>query len=437
MLSSCAKVLLAKDMLLHAVKKETKEELIELDSLRPEDCDVEDEDGEVVNVTYGRNDGIALADMEESPSFLRKYDLGLAKANRFFSFIDLSMAVIAPILVGLICDSVFWDSFTTDASVNSNNSSSSSTNSGERVDTQLLMNTLWAAVFVGGWNLVSCIPETLIPDRVAARFNLTELFKPQSPKDGSDKPDIELEEKQQKTDDDKKEDKEEGQNEKKKKISILSSFEDLFHQTSILALFAFAMLWCSILTPSSSPLVAYLVGTRNFSSLLVSVFAAVSQVIGTIGLTVPPLLVKRKWAASSIAQLGFTIQIILLTVCMVSFSIDFSMNYEDEDNSAVTSGELTLLYVAMASISLSRFGLWMGDNAMQLILQKTVPSDKVSSVNGALQALYSFWSAVALVVSIFTPVSLFLVAVGVSYGVVFISIVVYSVYFCKNPKKAL
>ena len=429
MLSSCAKVLLAKDMLLHAVKKETKEELIQLGSLRPEDCDVEDEDGEVVNVTYGRNDGIALANMEESPSFRRKYDLGLAEANRFFSFIDLSMAVIAPILVGLICDSVFWDSFTTEASVNSDSRNSSSS---EGVDTQLLMNTLWAAVFVGGWNLISCIPETLIPDRVAARYDLTELFKPQCPKEEkeSKQPDIELEELHQKEGDAEK-----NKDEKKKKISILTSFQDLFQQSSILALFAFAMLWCSILTPSSSPLVAYLVGTRNFSSLLVSVFAAVSQVIGTIGLAVPPLLIKRKWAASSIAQLGFTVQIILLTVCMVSFSIDFSMNYDD-DNSAIASGELTLLYVAMASISLSRFGLWMGDNAMQLILQKTVASDKISSVNGALQALYSFWSAIALVVSIFTPVSLFLVAVGVSYGVVFISVIIYSVYFCKNPKKA-
>ena len=72
---------------------------------------------------------------------------------------------------------------------------------------------------------------------------------------------------------------------------------------------------------------------------------------------------------------------------------------------------------------------------MQLILQKTVPLDKVCSVNGALQALYSFWSALALVVSIFTPVSLFMVAVGFSYAVVFISILIFSVYFVKNPKK--
>ena len=67
------------------------------------------------------------------------------------------------------------------------------------LDTQLLMNTLWAAVFVGGWNLISCIPETLIPDRVAAKYDLTELFKPQNPLEPK-KEEIELEEKNKKKD---------------------------------------------------------------------------------------------------------------------------------------------------------------------------------------------------------------------------------------------
>ena len=51
---------------------------------------------------------MVLTATEESPEFQHQYDVGLARANRTFSFIDLSMAVVAPILVGLICDSVFW-----------------------------------------------------------------------------------------------------------------------------------------------------------------------------------------------------------------------------------------------------------------------------------------------------------------------------------------
>ena len=418
-LSSCAKVLLAKDML-HAVKHESVAELVAMEELPTEGSS----DG-----TEEKEEGMVLTATEESPEFQHQYDVGLARANRTFSFIDLSMAVVAPILVGLICDSVFWkkDDEALDLS-----SSSGSNNNSNSAETRLLMNTLWAAVFVGAWNIVSCVPETLVPGRVATKHQLTELFQPQNAGSANEQDD--------------------GTPSTGKKETIFTSFRDLFQQQSILALFAFSMLWCTILSPSSSPLVAYLVGTRHFSSLLVSVFAAVSQVIGTLGLTVPPVLVQRRWAPVSVAMLGFTIQLLLLTVCVACFGIDFGTNYHTPialvsssspsaslSSSSLPTGSktagLALLYAAMGAMALSRFGLWMGDNAMQLILQKTVPLDKVCSVNGALQALYSFWSALALVVSIFTPVSLFMVAVGFSYAVVFISILIFSVYFVKNPKK--
>ena len=419
-LSSCAKVLLAKDMLLHAVKHESMDELVALEELHGEDSNS--------CVTEEKEEGVVLTATEESPEFQHRYDVGLAQANRTFSFIDLSMAVIAPILVGLICDSVFWKKDS--GALNVLSSSDFNGNNGNNAEMKLLMNTLWAAVFVGAWNIVSCVPETLVPGRVATKHQLTELFQPQNTESAGEQ-----------------------DNETPstgRKETIFTSFRDLFQQKSILALFAFSMLWCTILSPSSSPLVAYLVGTRHFSSLLVSVFAAVSQVIGTLGLTVPPVLVQRRWAPVSVAMLGFSIQLLLLTVCVVCFGIDFGTNYHgpiplSSSSSASTSASLSssvsaglaLLYAAMGAMALSRFGLWMGDNAMQLILQKTVPLDKVCSVNGALQALYSFWSALALVVSIFTPVSLFLVAVGFSFAVVFISILIFSVYFIKNPKKTV
>lgn len=414
-LSSCAKVLLAKDMLLHAVKHESMAELVALEELPMNDVGKETEED--------KEEGVVLTATEESPEFQHQYDVGLARANRTFSFIDLSMAVVAPILVGLICDSVFWKQEGGTLNFSSSSSGSKGQNGNNHgTETKLLMNTLWAAVFVGAWNLVSCVPETLVPGRVAAKHQLTELFQPQNA--GSADGD------------------EDGKPNKGKKETIFTSFRDLFQQQSILALFAFSMLWCTVLAPSSSPLVAYLVGTRHFSSLLVSVFAAVSQVIGTLGLAVPPVLVQRRWAPVSVAMLGFTIQLLLLAVCVVCFGIDFGTNYRPTTTSVLSSSSfettstgLALLYAAMGAMALSRFGLWMGDNAMQLILQKTVPLDKVCSVNGALQALYSFWSALALVVSIFTPVSLFLVAVGFSFAVVFISILIFSVYFFKNPKR--
>ena len=446
-LSSCAKVLLAKDMLLHAVKKEAAAEVAALKeqdkegsssnstSPSPEQNSVELEqehqDAGIVTVATGEDEGEEAKEDEEQEQseFQHRYDVGLAKANRTFSFIDLSMAVVAPILVGLICDSVFWKSDGTAAPAAAPSSSTSSSpslvasSSEAQSNNGLLMNTMWAAVFVGAWNLVSCVPETLIPNAVATKYQLAELFVPQN----ADKP----------------------PSEKKsacgKAAALFVSFRELFQQSSILALFSFAMLWCTILTPSSSPLVAYLVGTRSFSSLAVSLFAALSQVIGTLGLAVPPLLIKRRWAPSSVAMLGFVVQALLLTACVVSFCVDYAeSSARDSALAAIASSSsnssssgstgLALLYVAMAAIALSRFGLWMGDNAMQLILQKTVPLKQVSSVNGALQALYSFWSAIALIVSIFTPVSLFLVAVGFSYAVVVISIGIYSIYFCKNPK---
>lgn len=169
-LSSCAKVLLAKDMLLHAVKHESMDELVALEELHGEDSNS--------CVTEEKEEGVVLTATEESPEFQHRYDVGLAQANRTFSFIDLSMAVIAPILVGLICDSVFWKKDS--GALNVLSSSDFNGNNGNNAEMKLLMNTLWAAVFVGAWNIVSCVPETLVPGRVATKHQLTELFQPQN-----------------------------------------------------------------------------------------------------------------------------------------------------------------------------------------------------------------------------------------------------------------
>jgi len=94
-----------------------------------------------------------------------------------------------------------------------------------------------------------------------------------------------------------------------------------------------------------------------------------------------------------------------------------------------------LIYVALSAIALSRFGLWMSDSGVSLLLQQTVASERVSTVNGSLHALYSLWSAIALIVTIFTPVSRFIVVVGFSYGVVALSFLLFAVYCIKEKAK--
>lgn len=476
--STFAKVLLSKDMLLHAVRKEVETEIIASNvPLTYDDDDNGNGDGEkdeegnvpmneiVSNDTpnsiikssdsHSENDNNSespidndsnvmdnnnnednddskklLSDVSSSSSdeievdgkrslydsceFKLAYDVSLAKANRMFSLIDLSMAVCAPILIGLMCDDVFWKDYT------SSDSSADTSSEFMGLDTsklRLLRNTMYAALFVGIWNVLSCIPETLLPSYAKRKFSLDALDEPQT-----------------KT--------------HKKKIVDFGAFKSLFKQPTLLALFSFAMLYVSILTPNSSPLVSYLVGYRGFSSLYISLFAAASQVLGMLGLQVPPPLVKRRWRSTSIQLLGLFLQIIFITLSIVCFGVDYAQYYNDENVSPFSASSVSessvgsgvgngfgLIYCALTGIAASRFGLWLADNAFNLMLQKTVPEKDIANVNSALQSLYSMWSSVSLIISIFTPVSMFIVVTASSYGIVFISFVMFFVYWFKDTKR--
>lgn len=364
----------------------------------------------------------------DSQEFKLAYDVGLAQANKMFSLIDLSMAVCAPILIGLMCDDVFWK---TSASAFDGGDSDSKLSGLDKAQLRLLRNTMFAALFVGVWNALSCIPETLLPSYAKRKYALDALDQPQDPTGKS--------------------------KDKRKKIVDFGAFRALFRQPTLLALFSFAMLYVSILTPNSSPLVAYLVGSRGFSSLYISLFAAGSQLLGMAGLQVPPPLVKRRWRVTSIQMLGLFIQIALLSITMVAFAIDYVQYYLGGTTIATTTtttpftSELGLssssshlnsdngsgfglIYCALTGIAASRFGLWLADNAFNLMLQKTVPEKDIANVNSALQSLYSMWSSVALIISIFTPVSMFIVVTTSSYGIVFISVVLFLIYWIMDMK---
>ena len=470
--STFAKVLLSKDMLLHAVRKEVATDItgsgvpltyeddedgengggasVSMSNIKSRDRkqSIDEKDNSTVGSIIESSDGFDGYDDEEdgtesdvnsTPSisdhsddskkllssassegedggkslydsceFKLAYDVGLARANRMFSLIDLSMAVCAPILIGLMCDDVFWRNYASDAA-----SASSSDRVGlDSTKLRLLRNTMIAALFVGVWNVLSCIPETLLPSYAKRKFSLDALDEPQS-------------------------------RTATKKIVDFGAFKALFRQPTLLALFAFAMLYVSILTPNSSPLVSYLVGSRNFSSLYVSLFAAASQVLGMLGLQVPPPLVKRRWRTMSIQVLGLFIQIAFLSVTMLCFGVDYAQYYhgaksfaslssESSGEDAATGTGFVLIYCALTGIAASRFGLWLADNAFNLMLQKTVPEKDIANVNSALQSLYSMWSSVSLIISIFTPVSMFIVVTASSYGIVFVSFVLSLIYWFRD-----
>ena len=149
-------------------------------------------------------------------------------------------------------------------------------------------------------------------------------------------------------------------------------------------------------------------------------------------------------------MLGLFIQIALPSVTKVSFAVDY-VRYYCTGSSATSSSGLSssslssrpspdsgsgfgLIYCALTGIAASRFGLWLADNAFNLMLQKTVPEKDIANVNSALQSLYSMWSSVALIISIFTPVSMFIVVTASSYGIVFISIVLFLIYWIRDIK---
>lgn len=350
------------------------------------------------------NNGRSLYDSRE---FKLGYDVNLAKANRMFSLIDLSMAVCAPILIGLMCDDVFWNTNTTDIFA----VSSSETAGLDKAKLRLLRNTMIAALFVGIWNVISCVPETLLPSYAKRKFSLNVLDEPQ-------------------------------RKVATKKIVDFGAFKSLFKQPALLAFFSFAMLYMSILTPNSSPLVSYLVGSRGFSSLYISLFAAASQVLGMLGLQVPPPLVKRRWRTTSIQILGLFIQVVFLLITMICFGVDYARYYHgnltfasSESDEVVGGSGFGLIYCALTGIAASRFGLWLADNAFNLMLQKTVLEKDIANVNSALQSLYSMWSSVSLIISIFTPVSMFIVVTASSYVVVFISFMLFFVYWLKDMKR--
>lgn len=357
-------------------------------------------------ITDGDNDnnGRSLYDSRE---FKLGYDVNLAKANRMFSLIDLSMAVCAPILIGLMCDDVFWNTNTTDIFA----ISSSETAGLDKAKLRLLRNTMIAALFVGIWNVISCVPETLLPSYAKRKFSLNVLDEPQ-------------------------------RKVATKKIVDFGAFKSLFRQPALLAFFSFAMLYMSILTPNSSPLVSYLVGSRGFSSLYISLFAAASQVLGMLGLQVPPPLVKRRWRTTSIQILGLFIQVVFLLITMICFGVDYARYYHgnltfssSESDEVVGGSGFGLIYCALTGIAASRFGLWLADNAFNLMLQKTVLEKDIANVNSALQSLYSMWSSVSLIISIFTPVSMFIVVTASSYVVVFISFMLFFIYWLKDMKR--
>lgn len=358
-------------------------------------------------VPDGDNDDNNGRSLYDSREFKLGYDVNLAKANRMFSLIDLSMAVCAPILIGLMCDDVFWNTNTTDIFA----LSSSETVGLDKAKLRLLRNTMIAALFVGIWNVISCVPETLLPSYAKRKFSLNVLDEPQ-------------------------------RKVTTKKIVDFGAFKSLFKQPALLAFFSFAMLYMSILTPNSSPLVSYLVGSRGFSSLYISLFAAASQVLGMLGLQVPPPLVKRRWRTTSIQILGLFIQVVFLLITMICFGVDYAQYYHgnltfassESDETGEKSG-FGLIYCALTGIAASRFGLWLADNAFNLMLQKTVLEKDIANVNSALQSLYSMWSSVSLIISIFTPVSMFIVVTASSYVVVFISFMLFFIYWLKDMKR--
>jgi iron-regulated transporter 1 len=368
-------------------------------------------------------------DVEETDEEKRIFKKKLASVNATIRRIDLTTAIISPLVAGLIMSFFNLSSF--------------------------FSGIMLSALFFAIWNIISFIFEYSL---LASVYNLVpELTKTQI--------DIKIKEVSNRN-----------------TLSLLNPFKKIYDGWSLyvnqglvlLPSIAFSFLFLTVLSFDSIT-IGY-AKSQQITETFISILQGLGSICGVLGTVAFPLLHNRlKIRLPYVGIIGSLYQFTFLVVCVVAvwlpgspfiladnfFSTNINKCLENETISFInnTISEMhanstlhltsfervfvetpcrvyTSIIVLMLGMAVSRFGLWLTDLTINQIIQESVDEKERGTIGGVQSSLNRLFDLIKYISVVFLPdIKQYGYLVIISASSIFVAICLYMIYVCLFVRK--